>query len=373
MRKRRWMGIALTTVMVLQMLAGCGSSGGGDKAVGKEAAEAQVPAEEKDAAGADTASTGDGKVLKIGFSWSHKNDSLFYSFDEALTKAMDVTCKENGYDSVEWIHVVAEDDADKQASDISDLLTQKCDVIVAYAFDNVAIASSAKECKGAGVPFVLYDRNMAPEAEPKADLFVGLDTTNQAYLAGKEFFQQMKDAGEEPKDIISIMGATNDTNALNREAGFTKAAEEFGYEIKQEVPSDWDAEKALTGFSAAFQANPETNCVLIASDFIVTAVQSVLESNDAWHPNGQEGHVWICSQDGFPTGIKFMQEGYMDCSGMYDVDAMGENFAAAIYDIIDGTYDGPSEVYSDPMVVRADEVGTLELWGKNYMEEAEGN
>lgn len=360
MKKRKWIAAALTAVLALQMLAGCSS----------EKKDEPASKTEKEEGSGDKK---DGKVLKIGFSWSHKNDSLFYSFDKALTKAMDETCKDNGYDSVEWVHVVAEDDADKQAADISDLLTQKCDVIVAYAFDNVAIASSAKECKDAGVPFVLYDRNMAPEAEPKADLFVGLDTTNQAYLAGKAFFQQMKDAGEEPKDIISIMGATNDTNALNREKGFKKAAEEFGYTIKQEVPSDWDAEKALTGFSAAFQANPDTNCVLIASDFIVTAVQSVLESNDAWHPNGEKGHVWICSQDGFPTGIKFMQEKYMDCSGMYDVDAMGKNFAAAIYDIIKGTYDGPAEVYSDPMVVKADEVDSMDLWGKNYMDEAEGN
>ncbi|MDC7291646.1 sugar ABC transporter substrate-binding protein [Blautia schinkii] len=342
--KKRWLGVALTVTMTATMLG----------------------------AGAATVSAAEGgETLKIGFSWSHKNDSLFYSFDESLAKVMDETCKEHGYDAVEWVHVVAEDNADKQSSDISDLITQDCDVIVAYAFDNVAIASSAQECKDAGIPFVLYDRNMAEDAEPKADLFIGLDTYNQAYLAGKEFFQMLKDDGVEANSIISIMGATNDNNALNREQGFTDAAKEFGLEIKQTVPSDWDAEKALTGFTAAFQANPECNVVLIASDFIVTAVQSVLEANDAWYPKGEEGHVYICSQDGFPTGIKFMQDGYMDYSGMYNVDGMAENFASAIYEIIEGTYKGEAELYSDPLVVNAEDIESLELWGKNYMDEAE--
>lgn len=312
----------------------------------------------------------EGKTLKLGISWTHYNDSLFYSWGDGLKKVMDETCADHGYDSVEWVSIVAEDDAAKQASDISDLITQECDAIIAYAYDNQAIASSVKEAQEAGIPIVLWDRDEAEGATPEADLFIGLDTYNQAYLAGKAFFQKMIDAGETPTEIISIMGATNDNNALNRQKGFEDAAAEFDLEIAQTVPSDWDSEKALTGFTAAWQAHPSSNCVLIASDFIVTSVQTVLEANDAWYPAGEDDHVWICSQDGFPTGVKFMQEGYMDYSGMYNVNGMCENFANAVYDLIDGTYEGESKLYTDPMVVDAADVGTMELWGANYMEEA---
>lgn len=312
----------------------------------------------------------EGKTLKLGISWTHYNDSLFYSWGEGLEKIMAETCKDHGYDSVEWVSIVAEDDAAKQAADISDLITHDCDAIIAYAYDNQAIASSVKEAQEAGIPIVLWDRDEAEGATPEADLFIGLDTYNQAYLAGKAFFQKMIDAGETPTDIISIMGATNDNNALNRQRGFEDAAAEFDLEIKQTVPSDWDSEKALTGFTAAWQANPGSNCVLIASDFIVTSVQTVLEANDAWYPAGEEDHVWICSQDGFPTGVKFMQEGYMDYSGMYNVDGMCENFANAVYDLIDGTYEGDAKLYTEPLVVDAAEIDGIELWGANYMEEA---
>ena len=261
-------------------------------------------------------------------------------------------------------------DAATQLDQVENLITQGCDAIIAYAFDNQAIASSAKEVEDAGIPFILWDRDMAEGASPAADLFVGLDTYNQAYLAGKAFFQDLKDKGVEATDIISIMGATNDNNALNRQKGFEDAAAEFGLTIAQTVPSDWDAEKALTGFTAAFQAHPDCNVVLIASDFIVTAVQTVLEANDAWFTNSEEGHIWICSQDGFPTGVKFMQEGYMDYSGMYNVDGMCENFANAVYDLIDGTYSGESKLYTDPMIVAAADINNLDLWGAHYMDEA---
>ena len=65
-----------------------------------------------------------------------------------------------------------------------------------------------------------------------------------------------------------------------------------------------------------------------------------------------------------------MQEGYMDYSGMYNVDGMCENFANAVYDLIDGTYTGEAKLYTDPMVVAAADINNLDLWGAHYMEEA---
>ena len=60
----------------------------------------------------------------------------------------------------------------------------------------------------------------------------------------------------------------------------------------------------------------------------------------------------------------------MDYSGMYNVNGMCDNFAGAMYDLIDGTYEGEAKLYTDPMVVAASEMDGLDLWGANYMEEA---
>lgn len=368
MKMKKMLALLLAAGMVLG-LAACGSSPAEVPADTAADTATEAPAEEEEPAAPAEATAEAGNVLKVGVSWAHYNDALFYAWGDGMKAVLDEACQDHGYDSVEWISVVAEDDAAKQASDISDLITQECDVIIAYAFDNKAIASSVKEAQDAGIPVVLWDRDIAADASPAPDLFVGLDTYNQAYLAGKAFFQKMIDSGETPTDIISIIGATNDNNALNRQKGFEDAAAEFDLTIAQTVPSDWDAEKALTGFTAAFQAHPDCNTVLIASDFIVTSVQTVLEANDAWHANGEDGHVWICSQDGFPVGCEFMLDGYIDYSGMYNIEAMCGDFADAIFDIIEGTYTGEAQLYSDPMIVSAEEIADMpDLWGIKYAE-----
>ena len=305
------------------------------------------------------------KTLTIGMSWSHKNDSLFYAMDDTLAKAMAAMAPSRGYDNVEWIHVIANSDAQKQASDIEDLITRGVDLIVCYAFDAEAIKSSVASAHAAGIPFIAYDRDVT-EGGVQPDAFIGLDTTDQAYTTGVALFQAMKDAGVVPTDVISIIGSLADRNALNRMDGFKRAADEFGVTIAVEVPSEWDANQALLGFSAAYQANPNCNTVLIASDFIITAVQSVLEKDGKWIPAGQEGHIWIGSQDVFPISIKFIQDGYIDFDTAYDLEAMAANFAPIAYDILEGKTPSTRKAIVSGKVIHKGNVDTEELWAKNY-------
>lgn len=313
-----------------------------------------------------------GKTMDIGFSWAHKNDALFYAMDDTLTAAMDAKKAEYGYDTINWIHVIAEDDAQKQASDIDNLITQGVDLIVSYAFDNKAIASSIEAAQAAGIPFIMYDRDADPSVT-QPDAFIGLDTTTQAYEAGKAFFAMMKEAGVEPVDIISIEGDYSDTNALNRINGFDRACEEAGVEIAQRVASEWDAAKGLEGFTAAYQAHPDCNTVLIASDFVITAVQSVLETAGKWAPAGDPNHVWICSQDGFPVGVEFARNGYIDASGYYDLEGMADAFATTAFEMVVNGKKPEAEngkIYCAPSVVTNDNIDTATLWAAPYMEDA---
>lgn len=308
-----------------------------------------------------------GKTLTIGFSWAHKNDSLFYAMDDTLTAAMDAMAAERGYDAVEWIHVIANDDAQKQAADIEDLITKDVDLIVSYAYDSEAIKSSIASAHAAEIPFIAYDRDAAEGGE-QPDAFIGLDTVDQAYTTGVALFNAMEKAGETPTDVISIIGSLADQNALNRIEGFNKAAEEFGVTIKQEVPSEWDSNQALQGFSAAYQGNPDSNCVLIASDFIITSVQSVLEKAGKWIPAGEEGHIWVGSQDVFPISISFIQDGYIDFDTAYDLEAMAAEFAPIAYDLLEGIAPENDKVTVSGKVISKDNVDSEELWAKNYQE-----
>lgn len=306
-------------------------------------------------------------TITIGMSWAHKNDSLFYGMQDTLEKATLAEAKKRGFDDVKWVHVICNDNAQKQASDIEDLITQKVDLIVSYAQDSTAIGASIQAARKAGIPFICYDRDTDPKVT-QPDAFIGLDTTAQAYTTGVALFKAMKAAGVQPTDIISIVGDLSDQNALNRINGFDKAAKEFGVSVKQTVPSEWDSGKALSGFTAAFQANPNCNTVLIASDFIITAVQTVLENSERWIPAGKPGHIWVASQDVFPVGLGFIRDGYIDFDGAYDLDAMAKEFAPVALDLImgKGAPKNPKIVVTG-VVVDQKNVDTLDnLWARNY-------
>ncbi|NLF29106.1 MAG: hypothetical protein GX592_14530, partial [Clostridiales bacterium] len=54
---------------------------------------------------------GEDKVLTLGWSWAHKNDSLFNGMFDTVNAVLEKTIQEHGYTSVEWIEVIAEDNA----------------------------------------------------------------------------------------------------------------------------------------------------------------------------------------------------------------------------------------------------------------------
>lgn len=360
---KRTLTIIMALTLLMGIITGCSSSA---SSTTKATINAATDAATTELSTETTAVPAGDKTLSIGMSWAHLDDSLFYAMRDTMEKAVKELSPERGYSKVEWIHVVANNDVQKQASDISDLITKDVDLIVSYAIDSKAIQSSIEEARSAGIPFICYDRDADPEGT-QPDAFIGLDTVDQAYTAGIALFKQMEEAGVKPTSVISIVGDLSDQNALNRIEGFKKAADEYGITITQEVPSEWNADKALSGFSAAFQAHPDCNTVLIASDFIITAVQSVLEKAGKWIPSGQEGHVWVASQDVYPAGLQFIRDGYIDYDTAYDLWNIALGFAPVAFDLVEGKAIANPEVKVPGRVVGLDNVDTIDnLWARDY-------
>lgn len=122
---KKVISILLALILVVGLMAGCA---GGET-------NTDTPTDAPKTEGtSDTPVDNDanGKVLKVGISWAHYNDALFYAWGDGIKAVLEAGAPEHGYDSVQIVSLVAEDDASKQASDISDLVTQGCDVIIGY-------------------------------------------------------------------------------------------------------------------------------------------------------------------------------------------------------------------------------------------------
>ena len=91
---------------------------------------------------------------------------------------------------------------------------------------------------------------------------------------------------------IEVQGSLADINAINRTNEFKKIEDKGDLKIVARIPSEWNPEKVLSGLNDSLRAHPEANCLLLASDWAIDAVQAALEKVDKWYPTGDpEAHV----------------------------------------------------------------------------------
>lgn len=309
---KKLLSILLALLMILS-LAACAK----DEAPADDAADAPADAPADDAADAPAA---DGK-MKLGVSWN-------FMINESATETqafLNEYAEEYDFDIV---HLVADDDAAQQIADVNDLISQECDVIACVPVDSAAIPTMVNAAKDAGIPFINFNRPLANEdAIPDAS-FVP-DSEAQAYDAVVACFDQMIAAGIEDIKIIDIIGALTDENAVNRDNGLKRAKDDYiakGYaiEIVSELECDWDNEWITSNLPAAVTANPDANMLFVPSDYCASAVATSLETAGRWVTRDDPNHIWICSQDVYIDGYKYMADGYFDSNALLSNDLLAQ-------------------------------------------------
>lgn len=315
------------------------------------------------------------KTIKMGLAMNQMDFVVFHALSSYLETNVKAEAEKRGF-SVEWTMTNANGDVTKQASDIKDLLTAGCEVIFCPALDSKTIISSITEVHNAGKYFVMFFREVDESAtgDQIPDATVNMDSTHQAYGAMTEVFKIMAADGIEPKEIIDVHGDIADENATNRENGFLQALAEFGWEDKvaQIVDSGhWEPEVALQNTAAALQAHPDSNCMYVATDGLLSAIQTALENVGKWAPRGDANHVYIGGTDMYPYGIELTVKKYVD--GNVDVPAwqIGEKCAQLAFDLVEGKEVSKENNLVKGTVINSDNAAqvtadTPGLWGVDY-------
>lgn len=310
------------------------------------------------------------KTLTIGFSWARQGDDPYYiGMRDTLHAAMEAHKDEYGYETVRWIYRIAGEDAQQQKKDIQDFIDTQVDLIVVYAFDTKEMEVSLSAARKAGIPFIAYDRPIDPSVAIIPDATIALDTTTMDYQVGKALIAAMEEAGITPNSLIMIEGDYADQICLSRPMhdGFDRACQEAGIEVKQRVASEWDVNKGLDGFTAAYEANPDCNVVFVSADFIIPAVETVLKKAGKWKPNGEAGHVWVVSADLGPSGIPYIKDRYLDFAISDGLENMAEAFATTAFRLI--AYGIPpveKYIYVESEIVTKENLESCDTWAKEY-------
>src|SRR5882757_3569962 len=242
------------------------------------------------------------KDVTIGLSWDARESALNQAWEDYMRAEAKKLGDADGI-KVKWVVNMANNDASRQASNIEDLINNGVDIIIARALDSAAIGASIQAAKDANIPFVTFDR---ASSAVKPTAHVGGDSTDQAKSLG-EAFEKILTANKVDAKCLEIQGSLIDVNAVNRTNEFKKLDEaNDNITIISRIPTEWNPELVLSGLTDAFRAHPEANCLLLASDWAIDAVEAAAVKFDKWHPEGDPKHVWIASNDLLTSAITAM-------------------------------------------------------------------
>jgi D-xylose transport system substrate-binding protein len=244
--------------------------------------------------GACSAGKQQGRRLKIGFAmdtlkeerWQRDHDA----FDSACKRA-DVDC----------LITVADNKADKQASDVDNLLTQGVDVLVIAPHDAVQAASMVDKAKAQGIPVISYDRLINSD---KIDVYI----SHQVPVLGQKIAEYA--VQHVPKgNYVIVDGSSKDNNAVIMKKEYYKVLQPAIDKrdinvVAEDFIDDWKPELALNfAENALTQNNDNIQAFVVSNDGMAGGVISALSKR------GLAGKVLVTGQDAGLEALQNIAEG----------------------------------------------------------------
>ena len=202
----------------------------------------------------------------------------------------------------------ADKDAQRQASQVETMVSQGVSAIVAIPWDIEAANDLARSTIAAGIPFVSLDQ--APSDLKSVTYHVGGDPCADGKVAG-EFF--VKAAAGKPFKLLELQGGLANDNGIRRSRCLDDALKAApNITIVAQVPTDWNAQKALAGTEDSLQAHPDLAGIYAPWNDALQGVFSVLKAKGRLLPVGDPKHITIVSIDGTPLGCKAVKDKLID-------------------------------------------------------------
>lgn len=234
------------------------------------------------------------KKVKIGFSMATVKEERWQRDKDAF----EAHCKQIG---VECPITVADNNADRQANDVDNLLTQGVDVLVIAPQNATQAASLVDKAKAQGVPVISYDRLIDSD---KIDLYI----SHQVPVIGKKIAEYALQKAPEG-NYVMVYGSSTDNNAVimkKEQLAVLQPSIDSG-KIKivaDQFILDWKPEEALKmAENALTQNNDNIKAFVVSNDGMAGGVISALEKR------GLAGKILVTGQDAQLDALQRIAEG----------------------------------------------------------------
>lgn len=278
--------------------------------------------------GSDKAASGDTKGVKVGVSMPTKSLQRWNQDGANMEKKL----REKGYDvDLQF----AENKVETQVSQIENMITKGCKVIVVGSIDGSALSSVLNEAKNAGVEVIAYDRLiMNTDA-------VSYYATFDNYLVGKIQGQYIADQlglaeGKGPFNIELSTGPMDDNNVNFFFGGAMDVLKPYidkgqlvvrsGQMTREQCATpNWDEAKAqerMDNILTTYYTGAKLDAVLCSNDSVSLGVQSALKS--AGYNTPDRPLPVITGQDANLPNVKAIVAGEQSMSVFKDTRALAD-------------------------------------------------
>ena len=227
----------------------------------------------------DTEAQGFSRQIKVGFS----NATMGNPWRAEMVRRMKVEAERAG---VQLIVTDAQGKAEKQISDMEDLVARGVNVLIVSTQWSDAVTPGVEAAGRAKIPVivVLADIKAAPY-----DVYITTSNDDAGKACGEALLRMLGDKGT----YVEIMGTAGSHAAAERSRGFHGVADQApGWKMIAQRPADYRRDKALHIMEDILQANPREGSIRALYTHYDEMALGALEAIRAAK---REGEIWVCS------------------------------------------------------------------------------
>jgi ribose transport system substrate-binding protein len=190
----------------------------------------------------------------VGLSVSTLNNPFFVTLRDGARAAADKA-------GLELVVLDAQDKADKQVSDLEDLVQKKVKVILVNPTDAAAVVPAIVKANGAGIPVITVDRGASGG---KVAFHIASDNVAGGRLAGEFACKLLGGKGK----MVELEGIPGSSAARDRGKGFNDylKASCAGVSVVARQTANFDRAQGLTVMENVLQAQPAIDAVFAHND-----------------------------------------------------------------------------------------------------------
>ncbi|HUG61741.1 MAG TPA: sugar ABC transporter substrate-binding protein [Methylomirabilota bacterium] len=275
--------------------------------------------------------------------------------DEFQTESVAAIEKFLGEVGYETVTLNADNKTDVQQGQMNDTVLVDPAAIVIAPVDFNALAPSIEQARAAGVPVMIFDRQIT---STMVDFTSVAGTIEIGQVAAGEIERLLNEKnGTVSGKVLQVLGDPGDPYTLDIQKGFEDEMAAFpDVEIISLPAMQWEASNAGSIVSDQMIANPDIDLIFVHAAHLSVAAVAALES-----AGKKPGDVLLVSSNGAPVGLDLIRQGWQQVEVEQPLYAQ----AAAIAMFADKVVSGEEITAGEYSVLGLPSVLTIEAWGPN--------